>query len=97
MYQIPKNILDEFLKVATKNLSTEDNGLVETLAYLVGYEENGELHMTELIFPKQNGSESLVIDEGNSTLYLYFRITQCFSAASWSFGRSLEHVFKNNY
>ena len=64
MYKIPENFLDEFLGVATRNHSPKDNDLVETLAYLIGYEEDGEVLATELIFPSQNGSPTLVLDEG---------------------------------
>ena len=67
MYKIPENFLEEFIEVAKNNLSPKDNGLIETLAYLIGYEENGEVLATELIFPKQNGSPSLVLDEGKCT------------------------------
>ena len=64
MYKIPEIFLEEFLKIAKNNLSSNDNGLIETLAYLIGYDEGGEVLATELIFPKQNGSPSLVLDEG---------------------------------
>ena len=64
MCTIPQTFLEEFLKVAKHNLSTSDNGLIETLAYLIGYEQNGEIIPSELIFPKQSGSPALVVDEG---------------------------------
>ena len=64
MFRIPEFFLDKFLEVATNNLSPDDNGHIETLAYLIGYEENEEVIPTELIFPKQSGSPTLVVDEG---------------------------------
>ena len=69
---VQKNFIEEFLKVAKNNLSVgDDNQHVETLAYLLGYEsEQGNLIATELIFPKQEGSAVMVVDQGKFTIIL---------------------------
>ena len=67
---VQQNFIEEFLKVAKNNLSVgDDNQHVETLAYLLGYEsEQGNLIATELIFPKQEGSPVMVVDQGKFTI-----------------------------
>ena len=67
---VQQNFIEEFLKVAKNNLSVgDDNQHVETLAYLLGYEsEHGNLIATELIFPKQEGSAVMVVDQGKFTI-----------------------------
>ena len=65
---VQKNFIEEFLKVAKNNLSVGDNLHVETLAYLLGHESEGNLIATELIFPKQKGSAVKVVDEGKFTI-----------------------------
>ena len=67
---VQQNFIEEFLKVAKNNLSVgDDNQHVETLAYLLGYEsEQGNLIATELIFPKQEGSAVMVVDQGKFTI-----------------------------
>ena len=69
---VQQNFIEEFLKVAKNNLSVgDDNQHVETLAYLLGYEsEQGNLIATELIFPKQEGSAVMVVDQGKFTIVL---------------------------
>ena len=61
---VQENFIEEFLKVAKHNLSLGDNLHVETLAYLLGYESEGNLIATELIFPMQEGSAVMVVDQG---------------------------------
>ena len=61
---VQENFIEEFMKVAKHNLSVDDNLHIETLAYLLGYESEGNLIATELIFPKQEGSSVMVVDQG---------------------------------
>ena len=65
---IQENFIEDFMKVAKHNLSVGDNLHVETLAYLLGYESEGNLIATELIFPMQEGSAVLVVDQGKFTI-----------------------------
>ena len=66
---VQQNFIEEFLKVAKNNLSVgDDNQHVETLAYLLGHESEGNLIATELIFPKQKGSAVMVVDQGKFTI-----------------------------
>ena len=68
-YKIPKKALEKFIKVAKSNKSNDDGRHIETLAYLLGYEDqNGEIIATEMVFPNQNGTSILVIDEGKCYL-----------------------------
>ena len=65
---VQENFIEEFMKVAKHNLSVDDNLHIETLAYLLGYESEGNLIATELIFPKQEGSAVMVLDQGKFTI-----------------------------
>ena len=65
---VQENFIEEFMKVAKHNLSVDDNLHIETLAYLLGYESEGNLIATELIFPKQEGSAVMVVDQGKFTI-----------------------------
>ena len=65
---VQQNFIEEFLKVAKNNLSVGDNQHVETMAYLLGYESEGNLIATELIFPMQEGSAVMVVDQGKFTI-----------------------------
>ena len=53
----------EFRKVSSNNRS-QDGRHVETLAYLIGYQSDGNLIGTDLVFPKQSGTSSHVDDIG---------------------------------
>ena len=61
---VPQEIIPKFLEVANSNNSPEDGLHIETLAYLLGFEDNGVLKATELIFPRQQGSSVHVEDQG---------------------------------
>ncbi len=62
-FSIPKSTTTEFFKRAALNYDL--TGVIETLAYLVGYEDrNGVLHGSELLFPEQTGNDVKVNDEG---------------------------------
>ena len=61
---VPYEIIPKFLEVASSNKSPEDDLHIETLAYLLGYEEYGTIKATELVFPKQQGSSIHVEDQG---------------------------------
>lgn len=64
MYLIPKSIIDEFVKISAENKSPEDGKHIETLAFLVGYKEDGNVVGTHIIFPKQTGDPGRVCDDG---------------------------------
>ena len=61
---VPYEIIPKFLEVASSNKSPEDDQHIETLAYLLGHEDNGTIKATELIFPNQQGSSTHVEDKG---------------------------------
>ena len=69
MYIIPGQLLREFRKVSSNNRSPQDGRHVETLAYLIGYQSDGNLIGTDLIFPKQSGTSSHVDDIGRYYCY----------------------------
>ena len=64
MYLIPEDLPRKFKAVCSQNLSTNGRH-IETLAYLFGYESEGNLIGTHLIFPEQDGTCSRVDDKGN--------------------------------
>ena len=64
MYIIPEQLIREFRKVSSKNRSPYNGRHVETLAYLIGYQSEGNLIGTDLVFPKQSASSSHVEDRG---------------------------------
>ncbi len=60
---IPKNTTNEFFKKASYNY--DKTGIIETLAYLIGYEGPDEtLVGSELLFPEQSATDIKVTDEG---------------------------------
>ena len=49
--------------------NTSENGhQKQTLGYLLGYEENGNIRTTELIFPLQEATSDSVVELGNKIL-----------------------------
>ena len=61
-YHIPGTLLKAFLGIAKEN---KPEGLhLETLGLLVGFRENDTLTATYIILPAQNGTSSIVIDQG---------------------------------
>ena len=64
MYLIPHDLLRKFEVISSGNCSPNGRH-VETLAYLFGYEADGNLFDTHLIFPEQEGTCSKVDDIGN--------------------------------
>ena len=64
MYYIPSDVLEQFLAIGSKNYSSEDANLVETLAFLVGYKKGDDFHATHFIFPEQHGEAFKVEDKG---------------------------------
>ncbi len=61
---VPPNVLNKFIQIAKENYI--DGGQVETLCYFLG--QNREVDT--IIFPKQEGTESRVIDIGKLILCL---------------------------
>jgi hypothetical protein len=74
-YLIPEKITSEFLKIASANLSQDDGGHIETLAFLIGFSAGDTITGTHLIFPAQNGTSSVVNDLGKTTkkYKIYYR------------------------
>ena len=70
MYIIPDNLISQFMRVAVRNTSVEDEQHLETLAFLLGYSDNDNFIATDLIFPKQHGQAHKVDDEGILMLHL---------------------------
>ena len=64
MITIPSDLLQEFNRIACSNRSKEDGKLLETLAFLAGYEENDHKTATHLIFPEQEATPWRVNDKG---------------------------------
>jgi hypothetical protein len=56
-------IIQEFIQVANKNVDSKGE-LVETLAFLFGFDNGKIIEATELLFPNQSGDASKVIDNG---------------------------------
>ena len=72
MYIIPQDLLKKFQAVSAYNFSVNGRH-VETLAYLFGHEEDGNLIGTHLVFPQQDGTCSRVDDKGNNPKYLQLK------------------------
>ena len=68
MYIIPDQLLREFRKVSSNNRSLQDGRHVETMAYLIGYQSDGNLVGTDLVFPRQSATSSHVDDRGKSLI-----------------------------
>ena len=64
-YKLPEDLLSKFCDVARTNLDIEGEQ-IETLAFVVGVEENGDHRATHLIFPEQFGTASHVDDKGKN-------------------------------
>ena len=74
MYIIPEQLFREFLKISSNNRSPHDGRHVETLAYLIGYQSDGNLIGTDLVFPKQSATSSHVEDRGKYYCLNKFKI-----------------------
>ena len=70
MYFIPGDLLRKFQSVSAKNCSG-DGKHIETLAYLFGFESDGNQIGTHLVFPEQDGTCSRVDDKGNFEMNEY--------------------------
>ena len=68
MLIIPSELIDKFVSVSSNNVSKEDGKHLETLAFLSGTWENGNLIGSDLIFPKQNCQPNSVEDQGKITV-----------------------------
>ena len=51
MYFFAENLIKEFEAIAAKNISHEHGKLIETLAFVAGFKENGNYIGRHLIFP----------------------------------------------
>ena len=72
MYIIPEHLLREFRRVSSNNRSSQDGRHVETLAYLIGYSDDGNLVGTDLVFPMQSATSSHVDDRGKYFCFIKF-------------------------
>lgn len=63
-YEIPNSLVAKFSEVAASNFCEKSGRHIETIAYLVGYEQGDTLVGTHLVFPSQTGNASKVDDEG---------------------------------
>ena len=61
--KIPKAVQESFLQVARYN-KDKDGRMIETLAFLMGYETEEDLIATSIVFPSQSGDAGRVTDEG---------------------------------
>ena len=64
MLIIPNELIDKFVSVSSQNVSKEDGKHLETLAFLSGTLQDGNLVGCDLIFPKQNCQPNGVEDQG---------------------------------
>ena len=71
MFRVPSSLIKDFLKVSATNISSEDGKHLETLTFLLGFEENGIKYGTHLIFPRQQGQPDHVIDEGKCLIFRF--------------------------
>ena len=63
-HHIPGSLIKAFLNIAKE---TKVSGIhVECLALVAGFKEEGVLTATEIIFPRQHGTQSVVIDDGKT-------------------------------
>ena len=69
MLLIPNELIDKFVSVSSKNVSKNDGKHLETLAFLSGNWENGNLIGSDLIFPQQNCQPNGVEDHGKLLLF----------------------------
>ena len=71
-YIINGLLFDVFKEDALKNYSNSGD-LNETMAILLGYEEESNRYVsTELIYPKQKGSSTSVVDLGKYKFHITF-------------------------
>ena len=71
MLLIPNELIDKFVSVSSENVSKDDGKHLETLAFLSGSCENGNLIGSDLIFPRQNCRPNGVEDEGKVFYFEY--------------------------
>ena len=61
---IPKTALETFISVSSKNFAQNSDLHIETLAFIIGYQDGERIVPTEILFPKQDGTQSKVDDNG---------------------------------
>ena len=74
MLIIPNELIDKFVSVSSQNVSKEDGKHLETLAFLAGIRQNGNLIGYDLIFPRQNCRPNSVEDQGKKAYRVRQRI-----------------------
>ena len=79
MFVIPDNIISKFLAIASKSVSQNDGKHIETLAFLIGREDNGTFFGTDLYFPQQNGTSCQVHDNGKFLKLISTNINKYFT------------------
>ena len=73
-HQIPGSLIKAFLNIAKETKCPKGLVHVECLGLLVGIEKEGILTATDLIFPGQHGTQSVVIDDGKIFLEVHLTI-----------------------
>ena len=69
---IHKDVFKAFCLEARGNFNQETGALYQTMAYLIGYEQNGNFTSTELLYPIQKCYRSYVQETGRTfILYLF--------------------------
>ena len=73
-YILPRDIIASFHSVASENYSKNDEKHIESLAFLAGYKEGNSVTVTDIVYPKQDGTPMRVDDLGKqkSLIYLLF-------------------------
>ena len=75
MLIIPNELIDKFVSVSSQNVSKEDGKHLETLAFLSGIRQNGNLIGSDLIFPRQNCRPNSVEEQGKKAS-LFSKVTK---------------------
>ena len=65
---IPEPVNEEFVNMATSMVDPSDGQIVESMAFLVGYQDEGGTFATHIVFPVQEGTCSRVTDCGKKQL-----------------------------
>ena len=63
-YLLPQKVITSFLQHAVNNLTDDDAGHIETLAFLVGKQDGDEVTATDIMYPQQQGTPVHVDDSG---------------------------------
>ena len=65
-FNIPDNLIEEFLEVSGSNFAKDSSKHVETLALVIGHESRSAITVSHLVFPDQECHSDYVIDRGKN-------------------------------